>query len=798
MSFCLFSPIYSSSQSTIENCSFLRSFTQVFDFGQKSYIIKPFDGKLELTELERSRPHFAMIALKVMAILTVIIPLIVCIGLAIYRLSNHFHQLSENRPLPDDIVRKILHESKASCTQWGAVSKSHYEVFKSDKALHKYKMLPVLTKHLHLAIESGQRHEILTGFAESLISLSQELALEAALEAIKYIESHSDQEVGDIVKAIENIAKVLVLLDCDISNEGIDRLIEVAEEVTELLVVIAKTIYEQYPEKSDQIFNQLLAKENSYEEEVIIFRELARINKSLEFFENAIDSIFDMREDILPNLIALAKVISSLDPQNAAVAAFEVMTLYPDNKELLKGVLKALPPMDSENAARVLKEALASLILMDGAFEKAELLIQIASAMTNVDPVSHKDLVEDVILAAEAIPLRECQFSIFNTLGQVARKWDSEILFRIANLAIKHANLMGGTSYSDFNYPLANIISALTDINPDVAFASVSILEYKNFKLLGLLVMIQALKKIDPEKALEIGLKAFNACPDYKSYIKIACLLFSAHTEQACQIADAAIPLVNSISDEFEKYYALRAIAKILASQEPRKALELINSALDLFNDEIVKAKLLITHFELWPEQSALILAKTHSLNSHYAISDVLLSVANSETSLVLIKEVLQRFDFIEEDEKKAEILIKISKLLPILPSNQKEIVDDLIAKAIRLTEGSKLYTLTAVVKVLVGIDPEKACALLELTSSAQNDPVAKTLFSELAKLTTQEAMSPNFMNLTFKGSDAYLRNVSYAMARSNPKKALETAFSISNDSQRFQAIIQVAKQLII
>ena len=91
MNISLLSPIYPNTHLK-ENLSFLRFSTHFFDFGQTAYRVKNIRANgIEVKEHLRERPSWIGTLLRVVAIMTIIIPLIMLLGLAIYTLVNNFY-----------------------------------------------------------------------------------------------------------------------------------------------------------------------------------------------------------------------------------------------------------------------------------------------------------------------------------------------------------------------------------------------------------------------------------------------------------------------------------------------------------------------------------------------------------------------------------------------------------------------------------------------------------------------------------------------------------------------------------
>lgn len=111
-----------------ENCSALRFTTRVFDLGQKSYKIECYNPQENITGVIESarKPSWLEIAVRIIAIFTVIIPLLMLIGLLIYRNANNF-DISPNRlnQLPEEVYQNILSKTGYASLQLAATSKEN-------------------------------------------------------------------------------------------------------------------------------------------------------------------------------------------------------------------------------------------------------------------------------------------------------------------------------------------------------------------------------------------------------------------------------------------------------------------------------------------------------------------------------------------------------------------------------------------------------------------------------------------------------------------------------------------------
>lgn len=92
MSISFFAPIHSRAVSLgPEKCAFLNITTHFFNLGQKAYTIRNCEhSKIMLLERKVSQASWVQTLLRVVAFITVIIPLLMLIGLLIYRAVNNF------------------------------------------------------------------------------------------------------------------------------------------------------------------------------------------------------------------------------------------------------------------------------------------------------------------------------------------------------------------------------------------------------------------------------------------------------------------------------------------------------------------------------------------------------------------------------------------------------------------------------------------------------------------------------------------------------------------------------------
>jgi len=90
----LLTPIYACQTPSCERGGFLRPLTTLFNFGQKSYRIIAIDGGKGLyLERIKNKPSWVGVALCVIFVMSVIVPILSMIAIAIYRSLNSFASL---------------------------------------------------------------------------------------------------------------------------------------------------------------------------------------------------------------------------------------------------------------------------------------------------------------------------------------------------------------------------------------------------------------------------------------------------------------------------------------------------------------------------------------------------------------------------------------------------------------------------------------------------------------------------------------------------------------------------------
>ena len=212
MTISSFSPIYEDSFShPLEKCSFLRGSTQFFNFGQKSYLIRQYDCNYHKLEIigYGYKPSWVGTILRIIAFMTVIIPLFMVLGILVYRSVNKFkiNQDTSNRlsDLPDEILKVIFEKSGPSMLKIASTSQANKKILDNNALLINYQTT--------LRDLEAEYAEILRDFSPvSLVKIVEFLAPFDPKQAIK-LANNIERHDKYLARAFEDCyAHVLTLI----------------------------------------------------------------------------------------------------------------------------------------------------------------------------------------------------------------------------------------------------------------------------------------------------------------------------------------------------------------------------------------------------------------------------------------------------------------------------------------------------------------------------------------------------------------------------------------------------------
>lgn len=389
MTITFFAPIYSDQPHPLERFGFLRSTTHFFDFGQNGYLIRYYDhnGKLEVLEKEGERPSWISILLRVVAIATVIMPLVMLIGAWIYRALNTFEvTFPENKfnDLPLDVLRKIFTMTGPSVLRLCATNKANRQIIEAKPEVQKngemvecqnplsdYQIILKALEECYIEIKRGNGDSSFPFNGVDLRRGSFELiCLLAPIDPQKTLELLGPGESFLNSIALANIAHAF-MPDRKKALELIQKALDIAEgcdNKDDALEVIVRVLASLEFEKALQLTEQMqvglpkikalvsMAKATSNSEVAGTLLEQA-ISKASEFQRESKESI-QAREVILQAcaLMNHEKGLELID-EAVSISSLVVKSNF-ERTKALAGLAKAVSLFDSCSAADILKSAI--------------------------------------------------------------------------------------------------------------------------------------------------------------------------------------------------------------------------------------------------------------------------------------------------------------------------------------------------------------------------------------------------------------------------------------------------------
>lgn len=372
MSISFFSPIYPDfNPHPLEKCHFLQKTTHFFDFGQKGYTIQRYDNnaRIEIIELNTAPPTWIGIALRIIACLTLIIPMLMLIGALIYRGINNF-QLGETSnkldKLPDEILIEIFGWSGPYCLKAGSTCKKYSEIVEKTDSLKKYRII------LRTLEESYIDANTLAEKDKPLSKIVNNLALMDPLKAVEIVAAII--EPSHKIESLSAIAEALFFSNPEYADDAEKQAIRLANAIGDdfekalTLATIAKALSRSKPVKSVELADQALAIINSmhlegiknFEAMALIAKATANTKpqKALELLEQAFIK--------LPSL-----------------EGEENLTIIPIFCQVLLVFKVIFPFVDLQKAATVLNCALEKSATITSKFPRSLTLACIAPCFSN-------------------------------------------------------------------------------------------------------------------------------------------------------------------------------------------------------------------------------------------------------------------------------------------------------------------------------------------------------------------------------------------------------------------------------
>lgn len=546
MSVSFFSPILSG-VNTNENWAFLRPATYFFDFGQRAYTLL---NSVEVSECEGVKPSWILTAFRIIALCTLIIPLLVCIGIWIYRSANHF-QVGKPcgiNKLPPEIMEMILHHAGPASLRFGETCIKNREFIEETPSLRAYRVITLLEQCVSMAegLNPSERSNILAdaGLAFSLFDTKR--ALKLALEAKEFAGSgNTALFTWREYHSEKNLYEVLAILYA----KGVEEILQSVNTFRnprhrfEAFAELIRTLAVSHPKKAVEVAYSASAQigslQNIYEKTLALL-SLAKVlgvlnsQDSLEFAKT-LETAANSLKDIFKYEV-LASLTGSLEPQRALEMLDRLLIEANDIRALIKPLARLNPKKALEEAMKVSNKAIQSKILLNAAKAMA-----LSAPLKALEAVNMIDVETDKSLAFR------------------------EIAPSLALIDLKKALELESTfDEKDRELVRFEIVKALASSKPLEAIKCAGSLS-PALKTLALIAIAKALTPIDQKKAAEV-------------------------TNQALILA-RTLKGRHSVGTGDYKSCAELAIIDVLARIDPKKASELANTIED--SHGFIKAKAL-------------------------------------------------------------------------------------------------------------------------------------------------------------------------------------------------------------
>lgn len=349
MNVSLFSPIGPGySHNPKEKLGGLRFTTEFFNFGQTKYLVATIknDPALYLEPIYSQKPSWFAIALRIAAIMTIIIPLLMLVGAWIYRNANRFELKERISELTPDTLNLIVNYVLLDSKTLSQVSKLFNSVFKENIDLCRNKLISVAVDNCIKVFEL-RPFEVITVRWTVRVNYDSQLA--------EFVHKFDKQQAVDILnrylKKDFTPNWLATLAICDLQSA-----LKIANRSSDIATV-AISIARSDLEKANEIIESCERREDKQRALSHIAFETAKFDfgKGLE-----IAKTLDERHKIF----ALKGIIENLDPLNLPRAE-EILQQIPDDDILdslgldnLKLKIKHYAKYDREKAIQLINSNL--------------------------------------------------------------------------------------------------------------------------------------------------------------------------------------------------------------------------------------------------------------------------------------------------------------------------------------------------------------------------------------------------------------------------------------------------------
>lgn len=555
-----FDPIYTGAAHPQENWAFLRGTTQFFDFGQRTYtILQCQDSKVELREIYE-KPSWISIALRVAALCTLIIPLIMCVGVLIYRALNIFKVVVLQNPLdqlPKEILTAIYQQTGQDCLQLRATSKANLELIESESTLKSYRIIPTLEKCCNLAekiVDQSNKFDALAILAKTIPYLSPKEARDLAMkmQAVACTPSFSEYKS-------ETLTLIAMGLSAKDPKAALKLMDESAKEASRLLEskkwrdlsTIILNLGKLNPGKALEVSEQMIREANTLNKEYVLKYVAKALAASFPLKAVEIASTLKYDYDKSQALVDISKIFIGLGGEKAREAteeALKVASAMADDRD---------PGDNKARALRALVEVLA-LFAPHKAWEVA-------------NTIRHPDLKSS---ALTCVAMAFATLEPKRALAIVKTIKDTYYRFQILKAVAKTLSLLDPEK-------AIKVAKKVNEDNRSRAFAAIA----------------KTLAPIDSEKAMnciDLGLASLNSIDDHDRYGRGETFSDSSYKADAISAlaeplaficpkrADELIREAKSIRDQSNQLWTLTEIAKAIIPFDKEKGIETLDLCISL------------------------------------------------------------------------------------------------------------------------------------------------------------------------------------------------------------------------
>lgn len=552
MSISFFSPIYAGpNASSHERCPFLRCTTHFFDFGQKAYTISHSNSfKIDVIEREDVQPSWMMTMVRIIALATLIIPLLMAIGSWIYRSVNSFQVVQlENHlhKLPDELITTIFKHAGPANLTLASTCKKNQEIIEKEPSLRGHRLILETLKHCYEEVkdlEDPEKSSTLFNLVRSLSPIDARMATQITGTIVDQFHCHKSRAFiviaeslleSDPKKAEEILeraftsinraaatrtadeARMEIARNFAVLPECLKRALDIANSITNpfqkstALAAVSLNLVKHNPQKADEVATEAYATGrflNSFEK-IQVLTEIAKsvasynplktyeiAKECLEILKNSVRNRFSRSAYLISHLLPILK---QEDASDFAEQALTLLKTFENSRYTLPQFAKVLAPSNLSRALEVLRdiEELSPIELNIS-------LIQIAEKVLPLDSVQ---IIDECIKRADNFP-KKYKIESLAAIARVLTQANPIKALELAEIAYAEAQTI-----QDENEKLELLVEILNVLAPlnhkrgeevaDLAMGS-NTQDPATKQALQETIM-HALVKINPEKVVEIA-----------------------------------------------------------------------------------------------------------------------------------------------------------------------------------------------------------------------------------------------------------------------------------------------------